>query len=410
MKKTTTILLFIGWIIPAAAWAVYAPIPEREQGRAWSLILDGGLHHDSNIFGLYEDEIDSWAVIVSPRLKFNSSLSEQAFLSAYYDLELLHYGERPEEETLYNHTLNGWLAYAFSENIHFDIADHLEFVDNPESTNIRGIGQTDQSFMQNTFQLKGRAGLSEKTRLTCKYRMILLEYDNSGLSRDLDRMEHLVGAEATYKVLPEMSLAGEIRFQDVEYDEDDYIHPATGRSISKNSQSMFYLVGADYDWGPKADLGLRFGLEDRDRGAQEGDSYFYGNASYIFHHWENSYFSAGATYAVAETDANSLFTDKETFKAVGNLLQDLTGNNILFGSVSLSYQHDALAGRRYANFKYEDIDENITRLGLSLIYRPVENLDLIASYDYDNISSDIDTREENRKRFGISARYAFGLY
>ena len=65
----------------AAARAVYAPIPEQEQGKDLSLSLLGGISYNSNIFGSPTDDVGSLDFLVSPKIVFNSSLTDQTFFS-----------------------------------------------------------------------------------------------------------------------------------------------------------------------------------------------------------------------------------------------------------------------------------------------------------------------------------------
>ena len=52
-------------------WAVYAPIPEQEQGRAWSFRIGASVYHDSNIFGSPTAEIDSVVYTFAPSIAFS---------------------------------------------------------------------------------------------------------------------------------------------------------------------------------------------------------------------------------------------------------------------------------------------------------------------------------------------------
>jgi len=52
--------------MPAIALAIYAPIPEQEQGKALTYRLGASAYHDSNIFGAPSGAIDSM-VYISPR-------------------------------------------------------------------------------------------------------------------------------------------------------------------------------------------------------------------------------------------------------------------------------------------------------------------------------------------------------
>ena len=48
--KITRALLIGGLVTALPAWAVYAPVPEQDQGKAWTVSLTGGISEDTNIF------------------------------------------------------------------------------------------------------------------------------------------------------------------------------------------------------------------------------------------------------------------------------------------------------------------------------------------------------------------------
>ena len=66
----------------AVARAVYAPIPEEEQGKDFSLSLMSGISYNTNIFGSSTDAVGSFDFVVSPKIVFNSS----AGIGSYSDL------------------------------------------------------------------------------------------------------------------------------------------------------------------------------------------------------------------------------------------------------------------------------------------------------------------------------------
>ena len=64
--KYARVLLLNGLLLGLPLWAGYAPIPEQEQGKAWSVSLRAGVVYDSNIFGAPSHEISSYDFSASP--------------------------------------------------------------------------------------------------------------------------------------------------------------------------------------------------------------------------------------------------------------------------------------------------------------------------------------------------------
>ena len=83
--------------------AVYAPIPELEQGKALTVYLEAGSYYDSNIFGGSVQEIDSFVYELKPSLVFNASLDAKTFASAAYHLSFDYVPDRPGKKNLDSH-------------------------------------------------------------------------------------------------------------------------------------------------------------------------------------------------------------------------------------------------------------------------------------------------------------------
>jgi len=66
-------------VVLPAVWAVYAPIPEQEQGKDFAATLRAGLSHDSNIFGAPTAAISSSVYTFAPSFKYNVSVTDQTF-------------------------------------------------------------------------------------------------------------------------------------------------------------------------------------------------------------------------------------------------------------------------------------------------------------------------------------------
>src|SRR5580698_1060392 len=90
----------------AIARAVYAPIPEEEQGKDFSLSLMSGISYNSNIFGAASGAVGSFDFMVSPKIVFNSSLTDQTFFSATVQPTLDYLPNRPGEKALYSQVVD----------------------------------------------------------------------------------------------------------------------------------------------------------------------------------------------------------------------------------------------------------------------------------------------------------------
>ncbi|MBI2516689.1 MAG: outer membrane beta-barrel protein [Opitutae bacterium] len=391
MKKLILSVLTLA-TLTTAAMAVYAPIPEQEQGKALSFRLGASVSHDSNIFGAATNEIDSMVYNVSPSIVFNSSVSDQTFVSASYELSLDHMVDRPGSKDLTSHSLSGRVAHSFNQSTNIDLSDSYLISKNPQSL-LAGVPlNTDQSFKRNEFDARFTTSAGQKTGVTVKYRNVVSSYDNDALATSLDRMEQLAGVELSYALLPETKLVGEYRYQNINYDQN---------GGNKDKQSHFLLGGVDYTAKENLTLTGRAGFESRSRDAERDTTVPYLELRSRYAYADGSFLAAGYAYTLEEPSDVVRFTDTKVNRFFVNVQHRLTG--AFTASGSLTYEPSQLQGRR----GFADIDETTTRFGLGLSWVPGKNWTVTGTYDVDNVSSDDPNRDQQRNRIGVSARVLF---
>lgn len=385
-------LLLGGLVAASPAWAVYAPIPDQEQGKDLVISAKAGISHDSNLFGAATGEVGSAIWEFGPRIAYNASITDQTFLSASYRLTLNQFENRPGEKLLDSHDLSLRLAHAFSKSTNLDVNNVFMISRNPESL-LSGVPLSpDQSFTRN--QLDGRfvTPLTAKIGLTVKARTVLYKFRNAVLGRSLDRTENIYGVAGEYAILPEVKGVLEYRRQDVFY-----------RKLgeTKNKSSDFVLGGVDYEVAQKVTLNSRFGFEARRRSAERDTVVPYAEVSAKYDYTQTSFLTGGYAYTFDETSDTARFTDSKIHRLFVNVQHSITPLTVVSGS--LGYEPAQLQGRR----GLANINEKTTRAGVALSYLPKKNWIVSASYDYDRVRSDDAARKMVRNRVGLSANYSF---
>ncbi len=382
----------IGLFLPAWAWAVYAPIPEQEQGKAFTVAVDAGVTHDSNIFGSATNTVSSMVYEVAPKLDFNASVTKQTFLAAAYQIRFDYFDNRPTDKSLVSHDATARLAHAFSEITTIDLNEEFQVEKNPQSL-LSGVPlNTDQSYNRNQFDARYASALDQKTGFVIKYRNLYYNYDDPGLSQSLDRMEHLAGLEWNNKLRADLTVLGEYRYQVI-----NYAHIGD----LKDKRSNFLLAGADYASGKQTTLTGRVGFEDRRREGEPGTTAPYVELTGKYLYTQDSFVTGGYTYSLEETDNPTLFTDTRMNRFFINVQHAMTA--MIVGSASITYQPSVLLGRTGV----ANVDETTTRLGLALTYVASKNFTVSATFDYDKVNSDRPERRQDRTRFGLNGRLYF---
>lgn len=381
-----------GFLTALPVWGVYAPIPEQEQGKEWTVTARAGIFHDSNIFGAQSGAISSMVYEFAPKIAFNASLTDQTFASAYYALVVDHFDNRPGEKTLDSHDLFARVDQSFSPVTSLHLSESYSIARNPESLLAGVTLNTDQSYKRNEFDARFETNLAPQFGTMAKFQSVNYNYDDANLGTSLDHTENLFGLSVSYTVVPELRTVAEARHQDILY--------RTGGS-NKNKHSNFVIGGVDYAVAEKLTATGRFGYEWRQRDGEQSTSAPYVETSLKYDYAERSFISAGYVYTFEETSNVILYTDTKVNRFFVNVQRALSA--LIVASGSLTYEPSQLQGRR----GLPNASETTTRAGLALSYLPGKNWRFTATYDYDNIESDDPTRGQNRERGGLSGTYTF---
>jgi len=386
------VFLACGLFAAGRVYAVYAPIPEQEQGKDLTFTFSLGVSHDSNIFGSATDAVSSMIYEFSPKVAYNASLTEQTFMSLGYQLTLDQFDKRPGDKLLDSHMASARIAHAFSPGTTLDVVDLFQASRNPESL-LNGLPlNADQSFQRNELDGHFSTTLTPKIGISVKGRNVYYHYRNAVLGRSLDRIENLYGLSGDYGASPALKVVGEYRHQDVYYDKQ-------GETKDKNSD--FLMAGADYAVAKKLTTSGRVGVEWRRRSTERSTTSPYVELSGKYDYADGSFITGGYTYTLEESSDTSRFTDTKVDRVFANVQHTLTP--LLIASGSLTYESSVLQGRR----TFANISEDTIRGGLALSYLPTKHWTITGSYDDDHVTSDEAARKLDRERVALSAAYTF---
>jgi hypothetical protein len=392
MRATRIILASSSLCVCTIARAVYAPIPEQEQGKDLTISMESGITYNTNIFGAAMNPISSVVFEVSPKVSFNSSLTEQTFFSTSFHPTLDYFDNRPGKKTVYSQSLDARLAHAFSRTSVLDLTDAYSYNQNPEALLNGTPVNTDQTLQSNEFDGKYTFAPTEKLGLVVKARSVYYDYINKFLGSELNRFENLYGTEFDYTLLPELKAAGEYRHEDIDYQ----TLPSTN-----NKHSDFLMAGFDYAAGPKLTASVRVGGEYRHRDGLGDETTPYAELSGKYDYAKGSFVSAGYIYSLQETSDPKHFTDEKVNRLFANVQHSFSP--LIVGSASIDYEPASLNGRP----GQANIEEDSTRTGVALTYLPKKNWTVTGSYDYDFVDSRLNFRGLNRTRIGLSATVVF---
>ena len=382
-------------IVPVRLGAVYAPIPEQEQGKALTVYLATGAFYDTNIFGGSVNEVSSYVYELNPSVVFNASIDAKTLVAASYRLSLDYMPDRPGKKELDSHEFTGRVAHTFTPLMSLDLSDTYQLAKNPESLlpGVATVVNTDQSYRRNLFDSRFAAGLTKRTGLVFKGRSTRYDYENSNLGLSLNHNEYLAGLAAEHAVLPDLKTVLEYRHLIINYDT---------AGDTKDKRSDFLLIGADHAVSERFGLTGRLGMERRRRAGGTSDTLPYAELGLKLDYGKSSYVAFGYSYSVEETSNIELYSDMSVNRYFVNVQQAIVTQ--VTATASLNWEPSRLHGRSGI---HADLDETNTQLGLALIYRPGKVWSVSAVFDYDRINSDDSSRKLKRARTGLSAKYVF---
>ncbi len=390
--KTPLLILAVSLGFTATAWAVYAPIPESEQGKNFTATVKGGVAFDSNIFGAGTAPIESLVYNVAPKLAYNASVTDQTFASLSYGLSLDHFADRPGSKSLASHSLFGRVAHQFTKATTIDLAESYTVQHNPESL-LAGLPlNSDQSSRNNELNGIFTTSAGPKVKVTAKTRLAQFRFDNAKLAGNLDRAENLFGVSANYEFLPELGFSGEYRHLTVDY---------RSGGATKDKQSNYFMGGAQYNVAEKVSAAGRLGFERRTRSSERATTAPFAELSWKYDYAEESYVSAGFLYTLEEASNVAVYTDTEVNRYFVNVQHAVTA--VLTASASFTFEPSTLRGRR----GFADADDRTIRAGTALTWATRKNLTVSLTYDHDGVSSDDTSRNMHRNRWGVNGVYTF---
>ncbi|MBI5767494.1 MAG: hypothetical protein HZA93_06840 [Verrucomicrobia bacterium] len=392
MMNFFRVLLAGGLAAVLPALAVYAPVPEKDQGKALTVKVKSALSYDSNIFGGATGAIESSIFQVVPGIAYNASVTDQMFVSLAYELTLDHYDNRPGDKLLDSHMAMARLARAMSPTTTVDFVELFMAASSPESL-LNGLPlNADQSMIRNEVDGTLLTSLNPKLGASLKARTVYNKFRNAILGRSLDRIENLYGLSVDFAALPEVKVVGELRHQDVFYRKLGEV---------KNKRSDFVMGGVDYALAKKMTASARAGAEWRHRSSERSAAVPYVEVTSKYTYAPESFITAGYMLTIEETSDTARFTDTRVNRFILNLQHHFTP--LIAVSAGATFEPSVIKGRR----GQASIDEDTGRYGVALTYLPTKNWVLTGSIDFDKVNSGEASRGVERTRYALTGSYTF---
>jgi hypothetical protein len=402
-----------------------AGLSRIETSKPWSI--------SASLRGFYDDNYTTSPNSIAPNsfgMEFTPSVSlnlplDQTFIGLSYVYSMRYYENRPFNSADHTHQANFKLGHAFTERYRIDISDSFVVAQEPQLIDPNGIItspiRTSGNNIRNTGSADFTAQLSQLVTMQLGYANSIYDYEQSGTgsrSALLDRMEHLLGVNFRWQMLPQT--IGVIGYN---YGYNDYtskdplyfaLFPSPGvlfgpvSASTRDNRSHFAFIGVDQNFNSQLNASARVGVQAVEFvNLNISDVGPYADATLTYTYAPGSYLQGGVRHQRNATDvtafsgtANNLTTDQESTAVYVAINHQITGK--LSASILGQYQHSTFQGGA-AN----DLVDNFFIAGLNLSYRINPHWTAETGYNFDRLDSDLGGRSYTRNRVyvGIRATY-----
>jgi hypothetical protein len=406
---------------------------ELQGSKPWSIGVSLRGFYDDNVNGTKHDKIDTTGFEVSPTVGIGMS-RDQTSADLSYTYSGKYYDERPGTSDHWDHThiINAGLDHRFNPRNSISLQDSfvigqepdvLRVLNAPTATfqrvpgdNIRNYG----SVIFNTeatellgFELgyaNGYFNYADDDETIDGFGNVIAS--NSGL---LDRMEHRIHIDSRWHFRPETVGILGYQFAQIDYTGDELVtgNVFTGaiESDDRDYRTHSVYLGVEHSFSPALSGALKLGGQYADYyGAPDGDNdvtpYVMGSLSYAYAEECSAQLGVQHILSAADligTSTSDFVQNAESTTVYGSIVHRILPS--LYGTLMGTYQHSTYNG---GGPGIDDESDDFLQVGVDLSYRFTPHFSAHAGYNYDNLNSGVDVREDfSRNRFylGLTAQY-----
>jgi hypothetical protein len=303
--KWLCVLAFIS-IAVQNVWAV-------EGARAFQINNRIRGEYDDNVYAVQGDKTESFNFIEEVEFLINLNL-EKTFLGLRYRPSFIWYSERDPDNEDFNNDLDLVLNQEFSPRLALSIIDTLRRGQLPDLLDQNNVVIRQEDFYYNS--VNGTLGylFTPATRLDLGGQYVLLKYDNDDIADTSDYDLYIGGLTLRQQLVPESTVLGEVRYQDIAY-----------QGPNRDSQTVGVGAGLEQIFSPNLVGAVRGGYEEKNYDAEALDSSSspFGDATLTFLPSPATRITAGVGYSLAVSDVEA-YANQERTQAFASLAHDIT--------------------------------------------------------------------------------------
>ncbi len=409
----------------AQAQSTYSLAPQlsqQELSKPWSI--------SASLRGFYDDNWNTANKALNPQHSFGGEISPAFSLNLPMEQTYIGLNARYTGRYYENRANNSWenefqfgavLNHQFSERFKLEFNDSFVYSQNPDVINAPNTAfatplRSNQNSKRNSANINFTFGLTPTVSLVLGYGNNWYSYQqkgNASLSALLDRVEHNVPLSVRWQVKPSTTLIAGYAYGRTDYLSSEFLDVAgTVAPKTRNSESHYGFLGVDHAFTETLSASVRGGAQyvmypNAAANAAGSSVSPYVDASLNWSYRPSAYVALGVRHSRNATDVafdpiNNPITDQESTTVYLNVSHPITPKLTV----------SALAQAQFSSFNRVggNIGENYYLAGLTFAYSINQFLSAEAGYNYDRLTSDLDSTSlrsysRNRVFLGLRATY-----
>lgn len=373
MKKT-----FIFYLAFAACVAGSADLLLAQSGSKWFQLHNRlRIEYDDNWNQSEDNEQSSLKAIEEVEAYFNLYL-DTSFLSLRYRPQFVWWDDREGDDSDFHHDLDFVFNHAFSPRVNLNTKDTFRIGESPELIENGVVVREKDDFTYNAFNATLGFVTTPESRLEFAGRHTMLSYDNEEVAQQEDYTIYTAGLNYRQQLVPETSLQGELRYEQMEYDANQ-----------RGSDSIQFGGSLEHSFSPSFLGSTRAGYMQKSFETNIDDEtspYFDANFTVIPS--PATRISGGVGYSLRETEVFP-YTNQERLSFLASMAHDLTARLALYAS--LTYYISNLDGEQTLDTVQgaPDGEEKGIQLSSKLSYRINRSNTLELNWQFVDLSTDV---------------------
>jgi hypothetical protein len=419
----------------AALGMASVSVANAQEVKPWSVSAALRGFYDDNIYtypgktfsGIPLPEIDSFGFEVSPSISYTFNRSQQTSFGVGYFYSLKWYEARDDDRYDHVHQFNAKLSHAFNERFSLDLRESFAMAQEPQVIDSDVLTNPARSEGDNIRNIAGillSAELVERLSMNLGYNNTFFDYEENAAdvrarqatagvpingfnsrSALLDRMEHQIRSELTYKFTPQTTGVLGYQFEYRDFSSNNLVDYGAAGAFpgdSRDAVQHFMYAGVRQAWSPQLVASLQGGVMYT---RYENETLFddqwgpYADGSLRWTYTEGSSIQLNATHRRSATDIPNAPDQEAT-------------------SVTLSWTHliftklTSVVVAQYQHAEYEivggpSLADDILLGGANLTFQLNRFAGLELGYTYDRVSSDVAIRSFTRNRVFAGVRLTY---